>query len=281
MSSGPPTAHAPDPAALSVRMHVARRVAAEAGSILLRHLGTLGGYEQKRSSIDLVTVADRESEAFIAGALRARFPEDSLCLEEADGREGIGARRAELDAASFAWCVDPLDGTTSFVHGYPAFAVSIGLLHHGRPVLGVVHAPARRETFAGGVGIPATKDHHPITVSSTRSLDRALLGTGFPYDRRQRVDEILAVIRRALLVCHDLRRSGSAALDLCDVAAGRLDGFFEQTLAPWDLTAGHAIIEAAGGTLSSYRGAPHDVFAGDTVASNALIHAELIQLVAT
>ncbi len=268
----------PDPAALAQRLDAARAVAAEAGAILMRHFGRLARYDEK-SAIDLVSDADRESEAHVASRLAALFPEDLLIQEEAHGLAGARARRAATDAAPFAWCIDPLDGTTNFVHGYPTFAVSIGLLHRGAPALGVVHAPALGESYAGGHGIPATRGRDPIRVSAVPSISRALLATGFPYDRRQRVDALLAVVKRALLAAHDLRRAGSAALDLCTVACGRLDGFFEQGLSPWDVVAGQAIVEAAGGRVTGYRGEPHDPYAGHILASNASIHDDLIALV--
>lgn len=268
----------PDAAALAQRLDAARAIATDAGHLLMRHFGSLARYDEK-SAIDLVSDADRQSEVLIAERLARAFPGDPVIQEEAHGKAGAAARRAETDAATFAWCIDPLDGTTNFVHGYPTFAVSIGLLHFGRPALGVVHAPALGETYAGGVGVPAVRGRDPIRVSSVPSIGRALLATGFPYDRRERVDALLAVVKRALLTAHDLRRAGSAALDLCTVASGRIDGFFEQGLAPWDVIAGQAIVEAAGGTITGYDGAPHDPYAGHVLASNGAIHRELVALV--
>ena len=267
-----------DPTELAQRLDLARQLAHEAGALLLRHLGRLARYDEK-SAIDLVTDADRESEAHLAAALARAFPQDLRIMEEADGKAGARARRPLTDAAPYAWCVDPLDGTTNFVHAYPTFAVSIGLLHYGVPVLGVVHAPALRETYSGGVGIPAVCGRDPIRVSTVPTLSRALLATGFPYDRRERVRELLAVVERALLGAHDLRRAGSAALDLCAVAAGRIDGFFEEGLSPWDVVAGQAIVEAAGGRVTDYAGQAHDPYAGHILASNGLLHGELAQLV--
>jgi myo-inositol-1(or 4)-monophosphatase len=266
---------APDLAAqLAMRLDAARAIAREAGKILMGHYGRLASYDEK-SPINLVTVADRESEQHIATQLRAAFPGDASILEEADGVAGAKARRAETDAAPFAWCVDPLDGTTNFVHGYPSFAVSIGLFHFGRPVLGVVHAPALGETYAGGIAIPATLDRSPIHVSKVRDVKKALLATGFPYDRRERLDALLATVKRALETAHDLRRSGSAALDLCAVACGRIDGFFEIGLSPWDVAAGEAIVRAAGGNVSAATGEAHDPYGGRIVATNGLIHDEV------
>lgn len=245
--------------------------------MLMRHLGRLSGYDEK-SAIDLVTAADRESEAAIAADLTARFPEDRLVLEETDGREGAAAKRSATDAHAFTWCVDPLDGTTNFVHGFPSFAISLGLLHHGEPVLGVVSAPAMDERYLGGVGITPERNGQRIAVSRVPTLSRALLATGFPYDRRTRVDALLRPVRKVLLSAHDLRRCGSAALDLCHVAAGCLDGFFEEGLSPWDTAAGRAIVEAAGGRLSDYHGRPHSLYGPSIVASNGLVHDELLAI---
>ena len=263
------------------RHHAARKIAESAGQVLLQFYGRLGAFDTKANDVDLVTIADTESEAWIAGRLQASFPNDLLVMEEADGRDGAASRRAAIQAADLAWCVDPLDGTTNFVHGYPAFAVSIGLLHKGQPVMGVVHAPARKETFSGGLGIGATLNVAPIRVSRTATLARSLVATGFPYDRRGRLEGLLATVRKVLLETHGLRRAGAAALDLCDVACGRLDGYYEYGLSPWDLAAGHAIIEAAGGRVTGRSGDPHDVFAGETIASNGLIHEDFRALVGT
>ncbi len=254
------------------RLHVARQAAEAAGQVLLRYYGRLEGFEAKANELDLVTIADQESETLVAKLLQASFPTDLILQEESDGRDGAATRQSAIQTAEFAWCVDPLDGTTNFVHGYPAFCVSIGLLHHGLPALGVVHAPARKETFIGGLGVPATLNVHPIHVSRTAALERSLVATGFPYNRRQRLDFLLPRLGRVLSHAHGVRRAGSAALDLCDVACGRLDAFYESSLSPWDLAAGHAIVSAAGGNMSNEAGGPHDVFAGETVASNGLVH---------
>lgn len=266
---------------IAERLQVARQAALQAGDVLMRHLGRTSLFEEKGSSVDLVTAADRESEALVYEALTRAFPSDPICREEADGRDGARARRAEIEAADFAWCVDPLDGTTNFVHAVPVFAVSIGLLAKGRPVLGVVHGPAIRETFIGGAGVPATRNFAPIAVSRVSTLSGALIATGFPYDRRARIDALLAALRGVLMSCQGVRRAGAAALDLCNVACGRFDGYYEVGLSPWDSAAGQAIVEAAGGRVTAFDGSPHDLFAARTVASNGLIHDELAKILQT
>ncbi len=266
------------PAEIAARLKIALRAAEQGGAVLMRHYGKLERIEEK-SPIDLVTIADRESEASVLSELRAAFPQDAFLAEEADGRDGAKAMRARVPTLRWCWVVDPLDGTTNFAHTHLNFCVSIGLLHYGRPVLGVVLAPARREIFVGGVGLPATCNGQPIHVSRVATMSKALVATGFPYDRRARLPQILAWLGRALERAHCVRRGGSAALDLCEVAAGRLDAYYEPGLAPWDLVGGCAIVVAAGGELSDFDGAQHDVFAGQTLASNGQVHAELIDLV--
>ncbi|MBI2376569.1 MAG: inositol monophosphatase, partial [Deltaproteobacteria bacterium] len=171
-----------------------------------------------------------------------------------------------------------LDGTTSFVHGYPFFAVSIGITHRGRAAAGVVYAPYFDELYVGGDTVPATMNAKPIRASSTSALDRALLATGFAFDRQAKLERLMAPVECALRVAHDIRRAGAASLDLCHVAAGRLDGYFEEGLAPWDVAAGEAIVRAAGGTVTDYRGRPHDLYGRSVLATNAQLHAPVIEL---
>ncbi|MEY3012812.1 MAG: Inositol-monophosphatase [Pseudomonadota bacterium] len=269
------------------RLKIALRAAETAGAILMSHFAerTRPGKRliaDEKSSIDLVTAADRASEACILGELRAAFPDDALLGEEQDGKDAIAriAAAQRADPARLCWVVDPLDGTTNFAHGHLQFGVSIGLLRGTEPVLGVVFAPARREIFVGGEGLRATCNGEGIGVSGIGALEQALLGTGFPYDRRDHLPALLARVGEALRCSQGVRRAGSAALDLCELAAGRLDGFWEERLAPWDLTAGCAILDAAGGRRTDAGGAAHDVFGAATVASNGLVHGALLELLA-
>jgi myo-inositol-1(or 4)-monophosphatase len=268
---------APDIAGIALRLPAAVQAADRASEVLLRHYGKLAGFDEK-SPVDLVTIADRESEAVVQDVLRKAFADDRILAEEADGPDGareIGRTAKDLP---WTWVVDPLDGTTNFAHTHVNFCVSIGLLHFGQPVLGVVDAPARGERYVGGLGIPPTCNGTALRVSTVTDLGHALVGTGFPYDRRRRMERILTWLGRVLHRVHDVRRGGSAALDLCELAAGRLDGFYEPGLMPWDLCAGVAILEAAGGRVTGFDGAPHDLFAGWTVASNGRVHDELVGL---
>lgn len=275
------------PADLVPRLKVALRAAEAAGAMLMTHFvaRTAAGADaaaDEKSSIDLVTAADRASEEFVVGELRRAFPEDGILGEERDGREAVAALAATqaTEGERLCWVIDPLDGTTNFAHGHPQFAVSVGLLRGLQPVLGVVYAPARREIFVGGQGLRATCNGAAIGVSGVSTLSRALLATGFPYDRRETVDALLRHLREALMRSHGVRRGGSAALDLCELAAGRLDGYWEERLAPWDLVGGCAILDAAGGVRSGFDGQAHDVFGVSTAASNGHVHAELLAMLA-
>lgn len=269
------------------RLKIALRAAEAAGALLNEHFAarTLPGKTldaDEKGAIDLVTAADRAAEAFIVSELRRAFPDDALLGEEQDGRAAVAATAAaqRADPGRLCWVVDPLDGTTNFAHGHPQFAVSIGLLRGLRPVLGVVAAPARREIFVGGQGLRATCNGREIGVSGVPRLGQSLLGTGFPYDRRDHLPVLLARVGAALGQTQGVRRAGSAALDLCELAAGRLDGFWEERLAPWDLTGACAILDAAGGSRTTLDGGEHDVFGASTVASNGVIHADLVRMLA-
>lgn len=245
------------------RVDVGLRAARTAGDVLMDFFGELDGWDRK-GPIDLVSQADRDAEEHIAGCLRRSFPDDALLAEE--------SRQGPDGSSGYRWIVDPLDGTTNFVHGYPIFAVSIALEQRGRVVFGCVHVPYYDETFHALRGGGAHRNGRPIHVSTTPSLADALVITGFPYNRRAIADELLERVRRALMATHGFRRSGSAAFDLCSIAAGRADGFWEQGLNPWDLAAGSLLVEEAGGRVTGFDGGPHDLFAGRTVASNGLIH---------
>jgi myo-inositol-1(or 4)-monophosphatase len=224
-----------------------------------------------KSEIDLVTVVDREAERLIVDALTTAFPEHGIVAEESPARPGRDGHR---------WYVDPLDGTTNFAHGHPHFAVSIALAEGDELRFALVYDPVREERFTALRGEGARLNGAPITVSEVATLDRALLATGFPYDHRKDPDFHLACWRAALASAQGVRRAGSAALDLCYVACGRFDGFWEWGLRPWDTAAGHLIVEEAGGRMSDLSGGPHCLSAGDTGASNGHVHAELLRVIA-
>jgi myo-inositol-1(or 4)-monophosphatase len=249
---------------------VARAAATEAGAILLAGWGTRPTAKSKSSAFDLVTEFDGRSEAAIVARLAEAFPDDGLIGEEGTGRVGSSGR---------AWHVDPLDGTTNFTHGLPLFAVSIGLCQGDDPILGVVSAPALGWTFVGGRGIPPTFNDRRIAPSDVDRLERALLVTGFPYvpgAPNENMTEFAAFMHSS----QGVRRLGSAALDLCFVACGWLDGYWERNIKSWDLVAGAAIVLAAGGSVCDPGGGPFAPATGCVVASNGRIQASLLATLA-
>jgi myo-inositol-1(or 4)-monophosphatase len=206
------------------------------------HRGAMAGdlkVETKRTTYDLVTEVDREAEQELVRSILAARPNDEIIGEEGTNISGSSGVR---------WILDPLDGTTNFVHRYPAHSVAVGIEVDGRSVIGVVHDTFSNRVYAGVVGEGATSDEKPITVRNERNLKQALIGTGFLPDkdvRRTQAD----LLRQILLRVRDIRRSGCPSLDICHVAAGTLDGFYECGLGPWDITAAAAIAEAAGATV--------------------------------
>ncbi|MFH1532028.1 MAG: inositol monophosphatase family protein [Pseudomonadota bacterium] len=248
------------------RVERALIAARHAGALLLRHRGRLQAVEHK-GRVDLVSEADRGSEELVAAALLGAFPEDAYLGEEGGERGGGGP---------FRWIVDPLDGTTNYVHGLPIFAVSIGLEHDGIPVAGVVHTPALGETFHARRGAGAWRNGLPAAVSATDQLVDAILSTGLPYERAAMAPRLLADWSWGIHNLQGLRRTGAAAVDLAWTACGRLDGYWERVLSPWDFTAGAVLVEEAGGRVSRPDGAPLCCAAGPVVASNGHLHDRIL-----
>ena len=258
-------------------LDVMREVAEEAGRLLLERFGRLTGSEIRRvGRRDVVTTADQESEALIHGRLLQAFPGTRVLGEEA--QKGEDLRRAGSEGA--VWIVDPLDGTVNFVQGIPLFAVSIGYVEDGVPLAGAIHLPALGQTFLGAPGSGAFEGDRPIATSVTPMLEDAVLATGFAYGRNELEDNNLDNVQRLGLQARGLRRMGAAALDLAYVASGRLDGFWELHLSPWDVAAGGALIQAAGGRVTDQRGGSDWLFGGHIVATNSLIHEPLRQALA-
>jgi myo-inositol-1(or 4)-monophosphatase len=244
--------------------------AREAGALLRDRVSTELIVAHK-GTIDLVTDVDRASEAMIVARLRDAYPEHRIVAEEGTGKEA-----AKRDG--FGWVIDPLDGTTNYAHGYPHFAVSIALECDGVPLVGVVYDPTRDELFAAERGRGATLNGTPLHVSQTDLLIHALLATGFPYDlsQRQASDALwLAFNGQA----QGVRRGGSAALDLCYVAAGRTDGYWERPLNAWDMAAGVLLVTEAGGKVTSLNGVPHDIHDDQALATNGRIHREMTEII--
>ncbi|HEY5088373.1 MAG TPA: inositol monophosphatase family protein [Polyangia bacterium] len=268
-SSGPAAATPRDP--LEGARQIAVEIAHDAGKVLLEGWGTRPTIGFKSEDINLVTEYDKRSEALIVARLAAAFPGDRIVAEEGTTVSGdAGALRV--------WYVDPLDGTTNFAHGMPIFSVSIGLSVNRRPVLGVVEAPAVGWSFAGTItGGASTLNGKPIVPSRVDRLSSALLVTGFPYARNP-VQTNLPEWAAFTAAAQGTRRFGSAALDLCFVACGWLDGYWERALHPWDLVAGAAIILGASGRVSDLDGTPFDGETGRILASNGHLHDQMMRI---
>ena len=215
---------------------------------------------------DLVTAADRQIESLLMGMIRSQYPDHDILAEETGSHER---------GSDHCWIIDPIDGTTNFAHGFPWFAISIGLEIRQKLVLGGILNPCNQEFFLAERGVGVWLNNRPIKVSSVSSLERSLLATGFPYDRKtaevNNYDHFIN-FQHAAQAC---RRPGAASLDLACVAAGRLDGFWEMKLKPWDLAAGVLMIEEAGGRVSDFDGQPMALDQQECLASNGLIHGEM------
>ena len=248
----------------------ATETALEAGA-LLRDYYQRGVTAEYKGEIDLVTEADRASETLILDRIRAAYPDHAILSEESG---------ANHQTSRFKWIADPLDGTTNFAHGFPAFCVTLALLVDDTLELGVTYDPLRDELFTARRGQGARLNDRAIHVSKTPRLDRALLCTGFPYDRRTNPINNTQQFVDFLVQSQAVLRVGSAALDLAYVASGRLDGFWEFRLNAWDMAAGVLLVNEAGGHTSEPDGAPIRQWSGRIVASNGLFHAEMIDVLA-
>lgn len=246
----------------------AEALAREVGGIQKRCLGQSNRIEYK-GAVDLVTQVDHRCEEVIIGRIADRFPDHHIVAEESQHSQ---------TGSAFQWYVDPLDGTTNYVHGYPCFSVSIGLAVEGEIVIGVVCDPLRDETFSGTKGGGAFLNDRRISVSKTQNLDQSLLATGFPYDIRESQENNIDCFTRFSLVSQGVRRDGSAALDLCYLAMGRFDGFWEMKLHPWDLAAGILMVMEAGGRVSDFEGEDFRLDSGEVLATNGLIHDQMVSV---
>jgi myo-inositol-1(or 4)-monophosphatase len=225
-----------------------------------------------KGAIDLVTSVDRESERKIVEVIGRKFPDHAILAEE--------ETRLEKAQNQYRWIIDPLDGTTNFAHGYPQFCVSIALEQNEEIIIGLVYDPLRRECFRAVRDRGATLNGKPIRTSTTNELDKSLLATGFPYDHREHADFYLSYFKAFMTRCQGIRRGGSAALDLCYLACGRLDGFWELKLKPWDTAAGALIVTEAGGKLSDFSGNRFSIWGSETLAANSCIYSEMVKITA-
>jgi myo-inositol-1(or 4)-monophosphatase len=250
-------------------LDLAIRAAREAGAILQEYAAR-GFQITNKGRINLVTEADLASERHIKELISSQFPTHRILAEES----GVSAQVETSD--DYCWIIDPLDGTTNFSHGFPCYAVSIGIEHQGVMVAGVIYDPTRNEMFAAEHGAGATLNGERIRVSDIDHLERALLVTGFPYDVRERMDVYMPAWRKFLEKAQGVRRLGAAAIDMCAIASGRMDGFWELGLNAWDTAAGWVIIEEAGGLVTKMDGSPFDNYSASLLCTNGKIHKEML-----
>lgn len=219
--------------------------------------------------VNLVTETDIKSQELIVSEITKNLPDHGIISEE---------NLEERTKARYLWIIDPLDGTTNYAHRYPIFSISMALAEEGEIILGVVHDPNFDELFFAEKGCGAFLNDKPIRVSKTALLNSSLLATGFPYYIRERPGKVFRYFQEFSLRSQGVRRAGSAALDLCALACGRIDGFWEEGLKPWDTAAGSLIVKEADGTLSKYDGSPFDIYAPQALATNTLIHQQMLRI---
>ena len=251
-------------------LNTAVKAARKAGSIITRASSDIDRLtiRSKRKN-DFVSEVDHAAEEAIIGVLREAYPSHGILAEESGAQD--------LDA-EFIWVIDPLDGTTNFLHGFPQYCVSIGLLHKGVPNQAVVFDPNRNELFTASKGVGAYLNDRRIRVSKVDKVEDALMGTGFPFREVGHLDDYLRMFKNVTLNCAGVRRPGAAALDLAWVAAGRIDGFWEIGLSPWDMAAGALLVREAGGLIGDLEGEDKFMDSGRVVASNGKIFSALLQL---
>lgn len=251
---------------LAIYLEIATEAALAGGAVLQQFWGKLENIQEKRPG-DLVTEADQIAEKAVLDVIGRHFPEHQILAEES-GHQGN-------QDSSYLWAIDPLDGTTNFAHQYPFSATSIALIIQGFPAVGVVYDPFHQELFRAATGLGATRNRQPIHVSGIQSLANSLLVTGFAYDRRETNDNNYAEFCHLTHLTQGVRRGGSASIDLAYVACGRLDGYWERGLSPWDIAAGIVLVQEAGGTVTAYDQSPQQLSSGRLLATNGHIHSAL------
>jgi myo-inositol-1(or 4)-monophosphatase len=264
--------HSPQRTPMSEYLQIAIDAARDAGRFLVESVGKVKQIETKKGEIrNLVSEIDRGAEKMIIRRIRERFPHHEFLAEESGG---------SLGPADFRWIIDPLDGTTNFLHAVPIFSVTLALERNGEVVSGVTYDPNRDELFTAEKGSGAFLNGERLQVTSQTDLIQSLLVTGFPYDIAGNPDHPAEHFTNFLHASQGIRRLGSAALDLAYVAAGRFDGFYEVALQPWDMAAGRLMVEEAGGTVSDFHGNPSTIYVKQIVASNGPIHAGMLRVLA-
>ena len=250
---------------------VAKDAALAAGEVHIQHFEKNEIIAHKFNEFDLVTNADRKAEERIISIIKGHFPDHEILAEESGAQGG--------QSSDYLWVIDPIDGTTNYAHRFPHFAVSIGLLYQGRVYMGVIYDAIKNEMFWAAEGAGAYLNADPIQVSKINTVSKSLLSTGFPCDRTDVMEESLRYFKRFLSSAQAVRRPGSAALDLCYVACGRLDGFWELNLAPWDVTAGACIVREAGGMVTNFGTNDFDICVKSIIATNGILHPAIFETI--
>ncbi len=251
-------------------LNIAIKAARQAGNIIIRNqhkVDTLSVVEKER--MDYASEIDRMAEAEIFRELKKAFPDHAL----------VGEESGAIGKSKYTWLIDPLDGTHNYLRGFPHFCVSIALLENNKPMVAVVFDPLRNELFTAMKGSGTQLNERRLRVTARAGLQGALLATGFPFRQRKHLDAQLAMTHSLLQSAEDIRRTGSAALDLCYVAAGRLDGYFEIGLKPWDMAAGALIVQEAGGMVGDFTGGSKHFESGNTVAASPMVYQGMIQAI--
>ncbi len=243
-----------------------KETAQEAGEFILANANNFGD-AQFKGRVDMVTKIDLGAEKIILNKIKTNFPDHSIITEESDNKETL---------SDYRWIIDPLDGTTNFVHSFPFACVSIGLEYKNEIILGVVNNPFLKEYFFAEKNNGAFLNDEPIKISKNAKLKDSLLATGFPYELAENFDRNMELFNKIYRQTQGIRRAGSAAMDLCYVACGRFDGFWEFDLNPWDVAAGSLMVTEAGGILSDFSGKQLDIFSNEIMATNGLVHDELL-----
>lgn len=257
---------------LNPALNTAFKAARRAGDMMMRAASNLGSIKiDSKAFNDFVSDVDREAEAIIVNILQEAYPHHRILTEEAGY---IGNERAE-----FEWIIDPLDGTTNYLHGHPQYAVSMALLEKGVLKEALVYAPERNDLYTASRGQGALLNDRRIRVSNRIDLNQCLIGTGFPVVDQSMLDNYFAILKEFIGKTAGARREGSAALDLCSLAAGRFDGFFEYNLKPWDIAAGALIVQEAGGIVTDFSGNEGWLESGNVVAANPKILAQMLQII--
>ena len=250
-------------------LNIAIRAARSAGNFIVRKMNKLPELQiETKSPNDFVTEVDREAEVRIIDTLLKAYPSHSILAEES------GEIKGDED---YRWIIDPLDGTTNYLHGFPHFAVSIACQHNGRLEQAVIYDPLKQELFTASRGDGATLNNRRIRVTNLKTTQGALLGTGFPFKDRDQLDQFLKLFNEFFASASDIRRAGSAALDLAYVASGRLDGFWESGLQSWDIAGGALLIREAGGIVGDFRGEENYLDNGEVIAGNPRLFGDMVR----